>query len=94
MSSAVFGGAIAAGIAVALLISLLRPVFEDRRQLNEAVGIPVLGSVNMIWTPKQKKKRRIGNIGFLLGLIGLIGSFALVLTVFTRRIDVMSYLPL
>lgn len=93
MSSGVFGGALAAGIAVAFLISLLRPVFGDRRQLNEAVGIPVLGSVNMIWTRKQRNKRRIVNIAFVIGFLGLIGSYALILTVFSLGIDVMSYLP-
>jgi polysaccharide chain length determinant protein (PEP-CTERM system associated) len=93
ISSAVFGGALAAGIAIALLISIMRPVFGDRRQLNEALGIPVLGSVNMIWTPKQRRRHRTVNLAFALGVLGLVGSFALVLTVFSLGIDVMSYLP-
>jgi polysaccharide chain length determinant protein (PEP-CTERM system associated) len=94
ISSGVFVGAIAAGIAVAFLISLLRPVFGDRRQLNEAVGVPVLGSVNMIWTSKQKRKRRIVNLAYLIGILGLVGSFTLVFTIFSLRIDVMAYLPI
>lgn len=93
MSSMVFGGALVAGIAVAFLISLLRPVFGDRRQLNEAAGIPVLGSVNMIWTPQQTRKRRIVNLSFVIGFSALAGAYALVLTAFSLRIDVMSYLP-
>ncbi len=94
MSSAVFGGAIAAGIGIAFLISMLRPVFGGRRQLSEAVGVPVLGSVNMIWTPQQKTKRRVVNLAFMIGVLGLVGSFALVFSVFSSRIDVMSYFPL
>lgn len=93
MSSAVFGAALAAGIAIALLISIMRPVFGDRRQLNEALGIPVLGSINMIWTPKQRRRHRMVNLAFALGVLGLVGSFALVLTVFSLGIDVMSYVP-
>jgi hypothetical protein len=91
MSSGVFSAAIAAGLAVAFLVSLLRPVFGDRRQLNEAVGVPVLGSVNMIWTPKQKRKRRNLNVAFVIAFLGLVGSFAIVLTVFSLRIDVLSF---
>lgn len=91
MSSAVFGGALVAGIGVAFLISIMRPVFGDRRELNEAVGIPVLGSVNMIWTQQQKRKRRAVNLAFGAGLAGLVGAYALVFTIFSLRIDVMSY---
>lgn len=93
LSSGVFGGALAGGIAIAFLLSLLRPVFGDRRQLNEAVGLPVLGSVNMIWTPVQKRKRRVVNLAFGIGFLGLVSTYALVLTVFSLRIDLMSYFP-
>jgi len=94
MSSMVFGGALAAGIAVSFLISLLRPVFSDRRQLNEATGVPVLGSVNMVWTPKQKRRRRVSNIAFSVGFFGLIGAFGLVLAVFYLNVDVLSQISL
>jgi polysaccharide chain length determinant protein (PEP-CTERM system associated) len=94
LSTSVFAAALAAGIGIAFVISLLRPVFSDRRQLNEAVGIPVLGSVNMIWTPKQKRKHHIVNLAFAIGFIGLLGAYALVLTVFTLDIDVLSRLPI
>jgi polysaccharide chain length determinant protein (PEP-CTERM system associated) len=94
MSSIIFAGALAAGIAVSFLISLLRPVFSDRRQLNEATGIPVLGSVNMIWTPKQKRRRQVSNMAFIVGFFGLVGAYALVLTSFYLNIDVLSHIPL
>lgn len=93
MSAGVFGGALVSGLAVAFLLAQLRPVFFDRRQLTEITGIPVIGSVNMIWTPRQRLRDRISGIAFTLMFIGLLAGFGLVLTVFILDIDVMSRLP-
>lgn len=92
MSSMAFGGSLVVGIGVALLLSMLRPVFEDRRQLNEAMGIPVLGSVNMIWTARQRQKRRMVNLAFGLGFFGLLISFGLVMAAFYLDINLLSRL--
>jgi polysaccharide chain length determinant protein (PEP-CTERM system associated) len=94
MGSMVFAGALGAGIGVAFLIALLRPIFSDRRQLNEATGIPVLGSVNMIWAPGQKRRRRVADAAFFVGFFGLVGAYALVLTSFSLGIDILSRLAL
>ena len=94
MSSIVFLASFVIGIGIALLLSLLRPVFGDRRQLNEATGIPVLGSINMIWTPVQKRRRRVGNLIFAVGFFGLLVAYGLVFTVFYLDIDVLSRLPI
>jgi len=94
IASSVFGGSVAAGIGLALLLSMLRPVFGDRRQLSEVTGIPVLGSINMVWTDSQRSRKRWGNIAFLIAFLGLLASFAGVLAAFFLQIDVMSQLPL
>jgi hypothetical protein len=93
MSSSVFGGALVAGLGVAFLLAQLRPVFFDRRQLAEVSGVPVIGSVNMIWVPQQRFRRRLADLAFILLLLGLLGAFAAVLTVFTLNLDLMSRLP-
>lgn len=93
MASGVFGGSLVGGIALALLLTLMRPVFGDRRQLSEVTGLPVLGSVNMVWTDAQSSRKRWGNAAFVVTLLGLIASFVGVLTVFILRIDVMAKLP-
>jgi hypothetical protein len=61
----VFGGALGAGLAIALLLSQLIPVFDDRRTLTEATGLMVLGSVNMVWTDGQIRKQRLGHVAYL-----------------------------
>lgn len=93
MSSTVFGGSLISGFALAFLLAQMRPVFFDRRQLAEVTGVPVIGSINMISTPRQRMRERISSLAFTLVLVGLIAGFGLVLTVFLLRIDVISRLP-
>lgn len=52
----VFVAGIAAGAGVALLISLLRPVFSDRRRLSVATGLPVFGTVTLVRSPEERRK--------------------------------------
>jgi len=87
LSSTVFGVALLAGLGIAFVLSQLRPVFEDRRQLNEALGIPVLGSVNMLWTDTEKKKRRVTNLAFAGGTAALVGAYAVVIAVFVLDLN-------
>jgi polysaccharide chain length determinant protein (PEP-CTERM system associated) len=50
--------AIGAGIAVALLLHLLRPVFTSARSLAEATGLQVLGAVSMAWADVQHRDEK------------------------------------
>ncbi len=50
--------AIAAGMAVALAISQLRPVFYDPRSLTDAVGLPLLGCVSYIMSDAELMSRK------------------------------------
>jgi len=94
LSAIVFASAVITGIAVSFLLSLLRPVFSDRHQLNAMTGVPVLGSVNMIWTPEQRRKRKFANLTFIVGFVGLVSAFGLVLTSFYLDINVLQHFAL
>ncbi len=94
LSSGVFAGGLVGGLLLAFLMAQLRPVFEDRRQLAESTGIPVLGSVNMVWTKAQRNRRRFASVAFALGALGLFTAFGLVLTVFILDIDILAKLPI
>jgi polysaccharide chain length determinant protein (PEP-CTERM system associated) len=89
LSSAVLGGGLLAGLAVAFVFGQLRPTFDERAVLNEATGLPVLGSVDMVWTSQQVRARQRRNVSFLLGLAGLVGVFGLVMSVFLMGPDLL-----
>jgi hypothetical protein len=94
LSSVLFGVALLAGLGIAFLLAQLRPVFEDRRQLNEALGMPVLGSINMIWTDTEKKKRRVTNFAFAGGTAALVAAYSVVIAVFVLDLDPLAKLVL
>ena len=89
LSSAVLGGGLLAGFAIAFLLGQVRPTFDERNVLNEATGLPVLGSVDMVWTTQQIRARQRRNVSFLLGLAGLVGVFGLVMSVFLMGSDLI-----
>ena len=56
--SMVFIGALLAGIGIAFLISKIRPTFLSQSDLREVTGLPILGTVSMNWTDREKQKRK------------------------------------
>jgi hypothetical protein len=82
--SIVFGAALVAGLATALLMSQVRPTFLSQASLREVTGMPILGTVSMTWTSAQtiKRKRRLWALGaavfMLFGVYGGVLAVALV----------------
>lgn len=73
LNAAVFMGSLAAGIGLALIFSLIRPVFYSRSSLNRVTGLPVLGSVALV--PSSAKKRRDRLVGLLfVSLVLMLGT--------------------
>lgn len=67
-------GALVMGLAVAFLLSEMRPVFTSSRHLIERSGLPLLGVVSLVMTPEMVAQRRAGHLRFALAS----GSFLLV----------------
>lgn len=64
---------LAAGIGVALLVSLLFPVVFDARTLMVTTGLPVLGTVSISMRSEEKRKERMGVMIFAsLGAVLLL----------------------
>jgi polysaccharide chain length determinant protein (PEP-CTERM system associated) len=81
LSSAVLLAGLALGAAVAFLLGQLRPTFDERKLLNEVTGLPVLGSVDMVWTASQLRARQMRNLSFLGSIFGLVAVYGLVMAV-------------
>ena len=81
--SVAFFIALAAGIGVAFALNQLRPSFHSQGKLREITGMPVLGTVPMIWTHKEKseRKKRLYALGLsLLSLLGFYGALMVKMT--------------
>ena len=83
--SMVFLGALAGGVGVAFLMGQIRPTFSDRKALREISGLPILGTVTMIWTDGQVRARRRKFTWFVAGAAGLVCLYGAGLAFFLAR---------
>jgi len=67
--------ALGAGVFASFAASHAWPTIFDSRALRAVTGLPVLGTVSLIGNDALERKERRGLIGFIAGLVALIGSF-------------------
>jgi polysaccharide chain length determinant protein (PEP-CTERM system associated) len=60
------------GVAIAFLLTQLRPSIENRRQLKELTSYPLLGMVTMIETDEAIRAVRRSTLTFTAGVLGLV----------------------
>ena len=73
--SGVLFAAAAAGLGLAFVISQVRPVFFNSKQLNSVTGFPVLGSVSVYDDSDRLQRGRRRAILFVLLLLSLLGLY-------------------
>ncbi|MEE8480392.1 MAG: hypothetical protein V3T59_04035, partial [Desulfobacterales bacterium] len=81
--SMVFLAALAVGIGLAFILSQLRPAFHSQNKLREITGIPVLGSIPMIWTVQENSSRKNRLYGLALSLLSLFGFYGVLMVKMT-----------
>jgi len=91
-SSLVLLAGLAVGFGVAFLISQFRPTFDERQMLTDALNLPVLGSVNMVWTSDQVRARKVRNVSFVLTLSGLLLTFGIVIALYQFNLELLPRL--
>lgn len=74
-------GGLAAGVGFVFLWHQINPVFDTRQQLREFANLPVLGSVSVIMTPRQRTVRRVQTSVFAVGFMMLILSYVAALAI-------------
>lgn len=79
MFSLVTLGGLAAGLAVAFLLSQLRRTVTDRRSLRELTGLPLLGAVSKVETDATRLRKRKGTLAYLATLGSLIAAYGAIM---------------
>ncbi len=79
LMSLVLFAALGGGLGFAFLITQIRKTFSDERRLREASGLPVLGSIAMIWTDSQKRRRSRGILAFALSFLSLLSAYGAIM---------------
>jgi polysaccharide chain length determinant protein (PEP-CTERM system associated) len=72
---------LAAGVAVAFLLSQLRRTVTDRRVLRELTGLPLLGAVSRVETDETRRRKRKGLLTYLAALGSLVAAYGAVMVV-------------
>lgn len=76
LNAAVLFAALGAGIGLAFLVSLVRPVVSDQFVLGQLSGLPILGSVHQVLEPAEQRRKFVGRVVFVSVLLLLVCSFA------------------
>lgn len=58
---------VAAGLAIAFAVSILRPSFHDAVQLKNRTGLPLLGVVSFAMSDVERRAERVGLMRFYAG---------------------------
>lgn len=74
--TAVLLGGLGLGVGLAFFLSQIRPTYDSKRTLSQAVGLPVLGSVSMVLSNKAKLRRNLSYVYYGVTLAALIVLFA------------------
>lgn len=80
-------GGLAAGLAVAFLLSQLRRTVTDRRSLRELTGLPLLGAVSKVETDTTRSRKRKSRLAYFATLGSLLAAYGaiMVLQLFVAR---------
>ena len=78
---AVLAAALGLGVAIAFLLSQIRPVIYDGRTLRHLTNRPVFGAVSRIWTPELLMRRRMEVASFVVGFALLLVGFGVAVSV-------------
>jgi len=77
----VLAAAVAGGVALAFLLSQIRPAVYDQRVLIALTGLPVYGVVSEVPTASVRFRRRLGRTAFLASGAMILGAYAVTLMV-------------
>ena len=75
MMSLVLIGALGAGVGLGFLLSQINPRFYSSEELKEITKLPILGTVSLVFSERQRTERRMELAVFSIVLMGLIAIY-------------------
>jgi polysaccharide chain length determinant protein (PEP-CTERM system associated) len=78
------------GAGVALLLSLVRPTFDDTKLMKDVTGLPVLGVISMVRTDEYLAKRRMAIVAFTSAWLLLLVAYGGVAVVEIMGLDLVA----
>ena len=85
-------GSLGAGFGLAFLLHLLRPTFQNVKQLREGLQLPVFGSISMAHTAEIRHRRRMELLSFSLVILLLLAFYAMTLFAELFQLGVVRHL--
>ena len=82
--TAVLPLACAAGIGLAIALSLLRVTYSSSTQLRADFDLPVIGSVSFVPNPSYRLRRRMELVGLVVLSVGLLSTYGVLMTLESR----------
>lgn len=90
LSTAVFIGALVAGVGLAVLLCLLRPTFSSAQKLRDMSGLPILGTVSMNWIPDIRQRKWKEFLRFSMAASALLIIFVGILVLEMKGLNLQS----
>lgn len=81
-----------AGVGLSVMLDKLESSYRTPERLTEAFGFPVLGSVSIIVSPTDQRRRLASNIVFGMVCGSLLAIFAIVMLISMRVIGIPDFL--
>ncbi len=90
LMSGVLVFSLAAGVALAFLLYLLRPTFDSPQAVIESLGRPVLGAISLIYDEAWGRKRQHALIAFSVAGAGLLVLYVAMMTMAGMNIELAA----
>lgn len=87
LMSLVLAGALGAGAALAFLLSQINPRFYSSEELKEFTQLPVIGTVSLVFSQRQRTERRMELAVFAIVLLGLLSVYGGLVTLESLQFD-------
>ncbi|MFA9460950.1 XrtA system polysaccharide chain length determinant [Thiohalorhabdus methylotrophus] len=74
-------GSVGAGLVLGVLMAQIRPVFDSRRSLFEATGLPVVGTVSQVNNRATSARKRTEALLYLVGMVLLLLAYGVAMAI-------------